>query len=87
VALLTVRVTPRAGRSAIAGVRDGVVLVKLAAAPVDGAANAALVALLSDLLRIPKRSVRITSGDRSRTKVIEIDGVSNVDVLTQLNRT
>jgi uncharacterized protein (TIGR00251 family) len=84
VALLTVRVTPRAGRSAIAGVRDGVVLVKLAAAPVDGAANAALVALLSDLLHVPKRSIRIASGDRSRTKVIEIDGVTADDALRRL---
>jgi uncharacterized protein (TIGR00251 family) len=84
VALLTVRVTPRAGRSAIAGVRDGVVLVKLAAAPVDGAANAALVALLSDLLHLPKRSIRIASGDRSRTKVIEIDGVTADDALRRL---
>jgi uncharacterized protein (TIGR00251 family) len=84
VALLTVRVTPRAGRSAIAGVRDGVVLVKLAAAPIDGAANAALVALLSDLLHVPKRSIRIASGDRSRTKVIEIDGVTADDALRRL---
>jgi hypothetical protein len=83
-ARLTVRVTPRAGRSAVAGVRDGVLLIKLAAAPVDGAANEALVALLSDVLHIPKRSIRIKSGERSRTKVVEIDGVSEDDVLGRL---
>jgi uncharacterized protein len=84
VALLTVRVTPRAGRSAVAGVRDGILLVKLAAAPVDGAANEALVALLSDVLHIPKRSIRIKSGERSRTKVVEIDGATEDDVLRRL---
>jgi len=84
VALLTVRVTPRAGRSAVAGVRDGILLIKLAAAPVDGAANEALVALLSDVLHIPKRSIRMKSGERSRTKVVEIDGVTEDDVLGRL---
>ena len=83
-ALLTVRVTPRAGRSAVAGVRDGILLIKLAAAPVDGAANDTLVALLSEVLHIPKRSIRIKSGERSRTKVVEIDGVSDAEALRQL---
>jgi uncharacterized protein (TIGR00251 family) len=81
---VTVRVTPRAGRSAVAGVRDGMLLVKLAAAPVDGAANDALVALLSEVLHIPKRSIRIKSGARSRTKVVEIDDVTEGEVLSRL---
>jgi len=59
-------------------------LVKLAAAPVDGAANDALVALLSEVLHVPKRSIRIKSGARSRTKVVEIDGVSDAEALKQL---
>ena len=84
---LTVRVTPRAGRTAVAGVRDGIVLVKLAAAPVDGAANEALVELLSEVLHVPKRSIRIRSGDRSRTKVVEVDGLTESDVLASLGRT
>ena len=82
--VLTVRVTPRAGQSAVAGVRDGMLLVKLAAAPVDGAANDALVALLSEVLHIPKRSIRIKSGARSRTKVVEIDGVTEGEALRRL---
>jgi len=59
-------------------------LVKLAAAPVDGAANDALVALLSEVLHIPKRSIRIKSGARSRTKVVEIDDVTEGEVLSRL---
>lgn len=73
---VTVRVTPRAGRTGIAGVRDDVLLVKLAAAPVDGAANGALVALLSKAFDIPKRDITIRSGDRGRTKRVELAGVS-----------
>ncbi len=73
--------TPRAGRTAVAGVRDGIVLIKLAAAPVDGAANDALVELLSSVLHIPKRSIRIRSGGRSRTKVVEVDGLTDEEAV------
>lgn len=71
-AILTVRVTPRAGRSAVVGYRDGMLLVKLAAPPVDGAANEALVALLAAALDVPKRAIEIVSGAKSRTKRVAI---------------
>jgi uncharacterized protein (TIGR00251 family) len=74
-------VTPRAGRTAVAGVRDGIVLVKLAAAPVDGAANDALVEFLAELLQVQKRAIRIRSGERSRTKTVEIDGLTDAGAL------
>lgn len=73
-AAVTVRVTPRAGRTAIAGERDGVLLVRLAAAPVDGAANDALVALIADALGVPKRDVAIVTGARARTKRLVVAG-------------
>ena len=73
-AAVTVRVTPRAGRSAIAGERDGVLLVRLAAAPVDGAANEALVAVIADALGVPKRDVAIVAGARGRTKRLLVAG-------------
>lgn len=72
----SVRVTPRAGRTVIAGLRENVLLVKLAAAPVDGAANDALIALLSDAFDVPRRAVRVAAGERSRTKRIEVDGTA-----------
>lgn len=71
--LIDVRVIPRAGRSGVAGLRDGALLVRLAAAPVDGAANAELIAVLADALDLPKRNIQIVSGDRSRTKRVRID--------------
>jgi uncharacterized protein (TIGR00251 family) len=70
---IRVRVTPRAGRSRIAGLSpDGYLLVRIAAAPVDGAANDALVELLSDALDVPRRLIRVVTGERSRTKRLEI---------------
>ncbi len=72
---LRVRVVPRAGRTGVAGERDGALLVRLAAAPVDGEANAALVAWLADRLHLPRRAVRLAAGARARDKRLEIDGL------------
>ena len=73
---IQIKVIPRAGRTAIAGVRDGALLVRLAAAPVDGAANEALIEALADALSVPKRNVAIVSGDRSKRKRVRIAGVN-----------
>ena len=75
---------PRAGRSRFAGLRDGALLVRLAAAPVDGAANAELIALIAKTLRIPKRNVTIVSGERSRSKRVRIAGVDREQALAEL---
>ena len=81
---LEIRVIPRAGRSGFAGLRDGALLVRLAAAPVDGAANDELIALIAKTLRIPKRDVTIVSGERSRSKRIRIAGVEREQALAEL---
>jgi uncharacterized protein (TIGR00251 family) len=81
---LEIRVIPRAGRSGFAGLRDGALLVKLAAAPVDGAANDELIALLAKTLRIPKRDITIVSGERSRSKRIRIAGIDREQALSKL---
>ena len=81
---LDVRVIPRAGRSGFAGLRDGALLVRLAAAPVDGAANDELVALIAKTLRIPKRDITIVSGERSRSKRIRIAGIDRDQALARL---
>ena len=82
---MSVRVTPRGGRDAVEGWiadADGRPLLKLrvAAAAADGAANAAVAALVAKALRIPKSAVRIASGDTARVKRLEIDGVTAADV-------
>lgn len=72
-----VRVIPRAGRSGIAGLRGDALLVRLAAAPVEGAANDALISVLARAFDCPKRAVTIVSGHASRDKRIAIAGVTH----------
>ncbi len=78
-----VRVQPRASRSEVCGVHGESLKVRLAAPPVDGEANEALVRLLANELEVPRRSVRIVTGASSRTKTVEIDGISP-DVVERL---
>ena len=81
---LDIRVIPRAGRSGFAGLRDGALLVKLAAAPVDGAANDELIALFAKTLRVPKRDVAIVSGEHSRSKRVRVAGMDREQLLAAL---
>ena len=74
--LIDVRVVPRSGRSGIAGTRDGALLVRLHAPPVEGAANTELIEVLAGAIGVPKRAVTIVSGERSKTKRVAVDGVS-----------
>jgi uncharacterized protein len=79
-ARFAVRVQPRASRTAIEGARDGALVAKLTAPPVEGEANEALIELLADSLKVPKSAVRILSGLRGRTKRVSVRGVSAVQV-------
>jgi uncharacterized protein (TIGR00251 family) len=81
---LDIRVIPRAGRSGFAGLREGALLVRLAAAPVDGAANDELIALLAKALKIPRRDITIVSGERSRSKRVRVEGVDRELALSKL---
>jgi uncharacterized protein (TIGR00251 family) len=81
---LTVRVVPRAGRTEVAGTRGDALLVRLAAPPVEGAANDALVAFLAARLGVPRRAVTLVSGARSREKRLAIDGVSAAEAARRL---
>jgi uncharacterized protein (TIGR00251 family) len=82
---LAVRVVPRGGRTKIAGVRGDALLVRLAAAPVDGAANDALVAFLADTFDRPRRDVTLISGHQSRTKRVAIAGLTEAQVAARLD--
>jgi uncharacterized protein (TIGR00251 family) len=73
---IDVRVIPRARKTACAGFRDDALVVRVAAPPVEGAANDALVEFFATALHVPRRAVRILSGDRGRRKRVAIDGVS-----------
>jgi uncharacterized protein (TIGR00251 family) len=72
---IKVRVIPRAAKSGVAGVRDGALLVRLNAPPVEGAANDELVRVLSELLGVSKRAVAIVGGERTRSKIVRVAGI------------
>ena len=82
---LLVRLTPRGGRDAIDGWASdaearALLKVRVAAPPTEGAANAALVALIAKALGRPKRSVRIVAGERARLKTLALDDVEADDL-------
>ena len=75
-----VRVQPRASRDEVVGEMDGALKVRLQAPALENRANEALVEYLAGLLKTPKAAVRILSGDRGRTKRIEIRGVTGQQI-------
>ena len=85
-AVLDIRVIPRSHKTEAAGERDGALLVRLAAPPVEGAANAALVDFLASALDLPRRDVRIVGGERSRRKRVAIAGMTADEVRAILRR-
>jgi len=81
-----VYVTPRAGRTEVAGEREGAVWVRLTAPPVEGKANAALLALLASALEVPRRSVEIVAGESARRKQVRVSGLDVATVRERLVR-
>ena len=78
--VIDIKVIPRAGRTQLAGTRDNAILIRLAAAPVEGAANAELIAFLSHVLHIPKRDITVIAGEKSRSKRVKLGRVA-IDVV------
>ena len=76
VARLEVYIQPRASKSEVVGMHDGIIKIRIAAPAVENAANLGLVDFIAERLGVAKRSVRIVSGLTSRRKVLEIDGVT-----------
>ena len=75
-ARLTVKVHPRARRSAVTGRLGDAWKLDLTAPPVEGKANEECVRFLAELAGVPRARVRIVTGLTSRTKVVEIEGVT-----------
>ena len=76
-------VQPRASRSEIAGMHGDAVKIRLTSPPVDDAANEELIAVLATVLDVPRSGVRIISGARARSKVVEVVGAT-IDRVMQL---
>jgi uncharacterized protein len=85
---ITVRVTPRGGRDAVIGWRaaDGVLLLRVAAPPVEGAANKAVANLLAETLGVKRGQVTLTSGETSRDKRFRVDGLTADALNERLSR-
>jgi uncharacterized protein (TIGR00251 family) len=86
---LAVRLTPRGGRDAIEGFSTDesgrpVLKARVAAPPVEGEANAALIRLIAKAVGVPRGAVRLVSGDTARLKILEIDGVDEAEVRARL---
>jgi hypothetical protein len=79
-ARLTVKVHPRARRTAITGRLGDAWKLALAAPPVDGKANEECVRFFAELAGVPKSRVRIVSGATSRIKVVEVEGVAQEEL-------
>ena len=83
----SVRVQPRASRSEVVGVYGDALKIRLSAPPVDGAANAALVEFLADVFAEGHRDGRILAGETSRSKIVEIEGITERAVHDVAERT
>lgn len=81
---IRLRVQTSARRDEVVAVRDGVLLVRVAAPAVEGRANESLRRLVAKRLGVPKSAITIIRGHRSRDKLIEIDGVDQSTLLAAL---
>jgi uncharacterized protein YggU (UPF0235/DUF167 family) len=80
---IPVRVTPRGGRDSIDGVRDGRLLVRVAAAPADGLANEAVLRLVAEAAGVPRRAVRLVAGATGRRKLVSADGAERAALVAR----
>src|SRR5438445_2231911 len=83
---LSLRVQPRASRKAVVGWTGDTLNIRLTALPVEGAANAACLKFLADLLDLPQSQLEILRGERSRQKVIRISGLTQYAFHEKLSR-
>ena len=83
--MLSVTVVPRAGRSSIEEATDGTLRVRVAAPPVDGAANAALLRFLAGVLEVPRSRLEIAFGKSNRHKRVIVAGMTPSELQKRLN--
>ncbi len=82
---LTLKIVPRASRNAVAEVVGEALKIRLQAPPVDGKANAALIAFLADKLGVSGRTVTILSGETGRLKRVLVAGITPAQAETRLS--
>ncbi len=75
---LAVRIQPRAGADRVNGVQAGRLWIRIAAAPVEDAANLRLCRFVAELFDVPMAAVRLLQGNKSRNKLLAVDGVQHL---------
>ena len=83
-ARINVKVKPRASRELVEGWKEGALVVRLTSPPVDGAANNSLLRLLSKKTGLARGYIRIVSGEKGRSKVLEFEGIDLEDLKERL---
>ena len=83
-AQIIVRLQPRASRTELTGMRDGVLIARVTAPPVDGRANAALCKLIAGRAGVAPSRVTIIRGETSRLKLVRVEGIDDVALRTAL---
>ena len=81
---LRVQVVPRASRSEVVGEHNGALRVRIAAPPVDGAANEELIRMLAKMFEVPRTAVSINGGHSGRLKQVRIEGVERNETVRKL---
>jgi uncharacterized protein len=84
VATVCVRVVPRSSKEGVAGFEGGVVRIRLNAPPVEGKANAALLRFLSKAVGVPRNRITLVTGERGRSKIVRVAGVTREALMTAL---
>jgi hypothetical protein len=82
---LTLHIQPGAKKTEFAGLHGDALKIRLAAPPVDGKANEALIRFIADTLKLPNSAINLKSGQTSRRKVLEIQGATRDDVACLAN--
>jgi hypothetical protein len=84
--LIQIKLIPRSSKNEVLDKQGAVYRLKVTAPPVEGLANEALIALLAKRLKIPKRDLKIQSGQRSRLKSVRVLGLSSDDIARLLEK-
>lgn len=85
--MIEVAVVARSAKSALAGLLDGRLKVKVAAVPVEGAANAELIKFIAKQLKVPKSNIALISGQTSKRKTLQVEGITETEAKNALKVT
>ena len=81
---ISIRVKPRSSTDVIEGWEESTLVVRLTSPPVEGAANSSLIRLLAKKTGVARSRIRIVSGERGRSKILEFDGIDPEDLRERL---